>query len=157
LPVLTPLGPAFPAGLTEVNGTVFFAAADETHGTELWKTDGTAAGTGLVKDIHPGLESPYAGAPPVPASSAPADLTAVDGTLFFTADDGGHRPELWKSDGTADGTVLVKRFDATLLPGDLAADLHFGIHDLTARGGELFFTAYDPAHGRQLWVSDGTA
>ena len=43
-----------PSNLTDVNGTLFFAADDGTHGDELWKSDGTAAGTVLVKDINPG-------------------------------------------------------------------------------------------------------
>uniref|UniRef100_UPI00056C1DDD hypothetical protein n=1 Tax=Microcystis aeruginosa TaxID=1126 RepID=UPI00056C1DDD len=66
---------------------------------ELWKSDGTAAGTVLVKDINPGSSSSY-----------PGSLTAVGNTLFFTAYDGlgGSGTELWKSDGTAAGTVLVK-------------------------------------------------
>ena len=38
----------------DVNGTLFFAADDGGHGRELWKSDGTAAGTVLVKDINPG-------------------------------------------------------------------------------------------------------
>ena len=51
LRVLTPLGAAFPSGMTAVNGTVFFAAEDSAHGIELWKTDGTPGGIRLVKDI----------------------------------------------------------------------------------------------------------
>ncbi len=96
-------GPAdsTPSELTVVNGTVFFQANFSGIGIELWKTDGTAAGTVLVKDVNPGA-----------ASSLPIELTDVNGTLFFRADDGlpgvGNHRELWKSDGTAAGTVMVK-------------------------------------------------
>ena len=82
--------------LTNVNGTLFFNANDSIHGNELWKSDGTAAGTVMVADINPGSGSSYA-----------EDLTNVNGTLFFTAGDDIHGNELWKSDGTAAGTVMV--------------------------------------------------
>jgi ELWxxDGT repeat protein len=51
----------------------------------------------LVKDIRPGLSTSY-----------PSYLTALGNTLFFTADNGVNGLELWKSNGTAAGTVLVK-------------------------------------------------
>ncbi|MEB3831575.1 ELWxxDGT repeat protein, partial [Phormidium sp. CCY1219] len=70
---------------------------DGTNGFELWKSDGTAAGTVLVKDIRSGS-----------GSSNPSNLTNINGTLYFGADDGTNGFELWKSDGTAAGTVLVK-------------------------------------------------
>ena len=80
----------------------YFAANDATHGTELWKSDGTAAGTVMVKDIYPGLSSSGGW------SSSPTALTVIGGTLYFAANDGTDGTELWKSDGTAAGTVMVK-------------------------------------------------
>lgn len=73
-----------PASLTDVNGALYFTADDGTHGTELWSSDGTVAGTVLVSDINPG--SGY---------SDPSFLTNVNGTLYFAADDGTHGSELW--------------------------------------------------------------
>ena len=68
----------FPSDLTNVNGTLFFTADDGTNGRELWKSDGTAAGTVLVKDIYPGTSGSY----------PTRYLTNVNGTLFFAANDG---------------------------------------------------------------------
>src|SRR5205807_2023500 len=82
------------AQLTNVNGTLFFVANDGTTGNELWKTDGTPAGTGLVKDIQAGV-----------IGSWPRKLTSFRGKLFFAADDGSGI-ELWRSDGTQAGTVM---------------------------------------------------
>src|SRR5207248_6883299 len=102
--------PSTPGNLTNVNGTLFFSAYDGTDGQELWKSDGTVAGTVLVKDIYPGAYYPtgYYSSPYGPHSSSPSNLTNVNGTLFFTANDGTHGSELWKSDGTTTGTALVK-------------------------------------------------
>src|SRR5439155_6458138 len=83
--------------LTNVNGKLFFSAYEATDGYELWQSDGTAAGTVMVKDINPGTYSSF-----------PSNLTNVNGTLFFSANDGTVGEELWKSDGTAAGTVLVE-------------------------------------------------
>jgi ELWxxDGT repeat protein len=93
-------GHSYPRHLANVNGTLFFAANDGTRGHELWKSDGTSTGTVLVKDIRPG--------PTGLNSSNPYSLTNVVGRLFFIANDGTNGRELWISDGTSTGTVLVK-------------------------------------------------
>jgi ELWxxDGT repeat protein len=122
-----------PPHLTNVNGTLFFTADDGTDGRELWKSDGTAAGTVLAKDINPGS-----------AGSSPQSLTNVGEVLYFSADDGIHGRELWKSDGTGPGTVLVSTAGS-------------GPANLTNVNGTLLFTASDAVHGTELWKSDGTA
>jgi ELWxxDGT repeat protein len=79
----------------DVGGTLFFVSRDLVYGEELWKSDGITAGTVLVKDIVPG-----------PLGSAPSDLRAIDGRLFFNAcDEAGC--EMWESDGTDAGTNRV--------------------------------------------------
>ena len=115
------------------------------HGNELWKTDGTAAGTVLVKDINPGGYSGYGGY--YPDSSFPANLTNVGGTLFFTANDGINGAELWKSDGTTAGTVMVK----DISPGAYYGLISSNPANLTNVGGKLFFSANDGNHRPELW------
>ena len=133
-----PSSSSSPADFIDVNGTLFFTAITATEGRELWKSDGTAAGTVLVKDINPG-----------PGFSFPSSLTNVNGTLYFAATDGSSGFELWKSDGTAAGTVQVQ-------------DIFVGVgsslpNSLTNVNGTLYFAANDGVSGAELWTSDGTA
>ncbi|MEG5002090.1 DUF4347 domain-containing protein, partial [Microcoleus sp. B5-C4] len=135
-----------PYELTNVNGTLYFSGYDGTHGQELWKSDGTAAGTVLVKDIDPGTATLH-------PSSRPQSFTNVNGTLYFTADDGTNGNELWKSDGTAAGTVLVKDINPGVNSGLSRYDTNF-----TNVNGTVYFGADDGTNGGyELWKSDGTA
>ncbi|HEX7448432.1 MAG TPA: ELWxxDGT repeat protein, partial [Pirellulales bacterium] len=150
---INPGGSSYPASFTNVNGTLFFSASEGASGVELWKSDGTATGTTLVKDIYPGSTAVYyqwsygGWWSDVLNSSSPRYLTNAYGTLFFTANDGTHGRELWKSDGSEAGTVLVEDIGPWSNPASLANV-----------NGTLFFTDDDDGtHGQHLWQSDGTA
>jgi ELWxxDGT repeat protein len=130
--------------LTDIGGTLFFVTNHGKKGEELWSSDGTAAGTRLVKDIKSG-----------PGGSRIRDLTDVDGRLFFTATDGKSGAEVWTSDGTAEGTVLLK----DVRPGRAGSRESCCIGPeagLTTVDDAFFFAADDGANGTELWMSDGT-
>lgn len=120
--------------LKAVGSTLFFAKDDWYHGIELWRSDGTIAGTALVEDIYP---NSYGGGP----GSSPSPLVAYRNLLVFTADDGAHGRELFTSDGTAAGT--------SLLVDTLAGTDSYGVDDLVSAAGLLFFSGDDRVHGRE--------
>jgi len=145
-----------PGDFTNVGGTLFFTATDGTTGTELWKSDGTVAGTVVVKDVAGGsvekmqsfpYEEPYAEL--VPNDSDPEELINIGGTLYFTANDGTAGRELWRSDGTATGTAMVRNIRSGI----------DGSHprSLTNVSGILYFSAHDNLYGTELWKSNGTS
>jgi ELWxxDGT repeat protein len=118
-------------------GGFVFVADDGTHGPEVWRTDGTAAGTSLLKDILPGA-----------AGSSPFGFTAVNGKIVFNAIDSTHGGEIWATDGTPAGTVLLQ----DIWPGSSNS----APREITAVGGQAFFRAADGTHGSELWATDGT-
>ena len=138
--------PDLPAAV--VNGELYFPATDGSHGFELWKSDGTEAGTVLVKDMNPG---PANGLFSISGPWPTASFIDVDGTLFYRATDGTHGLELWKSDGTEEGTVLVKDINAGTSSAFSQMDF-----PMANGNGILYFKADDGVHGGELWKSDGT-
>jgi ELWxxDGT repeat protein len=122
-----------PREYVKAGTTLFFSAKDVLHGEELWASDGTVAGTRLVRDIHPGGEDSY-----------PSQLTVFNGVVYFFAHDG-ERPQLWRSDGTAQGTRPFFTDSSTAL----------SVAELEVVGGTLYFSA-GSGWDRELWKSDGT-
>ena len=144
-----------PAALTALNdSTLLFAADDGSgHGEELWESDGTASGTTMVKDINPGPAGSisYSNAYTVPSGSGSTRnaFTVVNGVAYFSANDGSDGQELWRSDGTADGTTLVE----DIAPGAASSSPQY----LTNVDGALYFVANDGSGSNELLMTDGTA
>ncbi len=134
-------GSSNPKEFLEFDGRVYFSANDIIHGTELWQTDGTTEGTTLVMDVDPTFNED------TPNGSYTGEMFVFKGHLYFSAaTNSGH--ELWRSDGTSEGTVLFK--DINKGPYSANPGQPTIIDDL------LFFAADDGVHGYEAWISDGT-
>ncbi len=123
-----------------LNGHLYFAAHAPGFGRELWKTDGTPDGTTQVKDIIPG-----------PAQSALRGKYRLFSTgtyLLLNVATYNEGYELWKSDGTENGTVLLKDIN----PGVASADPE----SFVLFNNIVLFAAKHDAYGLELWKTDGT-
>ncbi len=113
---------------------IYFSGFDDATGLEPWKTDGTSAGTVMVKDVNPGS-----------AQSDPQGFTRVGDNIYFAIKVGVYPySDLHKTDGTAAGTVEI---------GNL---LRVRNSQLVPFNNKVYFFAYDNVNGIEPWVSDGT-
>ena len=124
----------------EVFGRVFqdqivFYGKDESHGYELWKTDGSTEGTSLIKDIYPGSED--SGNPSV------TDIKVVDNIFYFVANNNENGFELWRSDGTENGTLLTTDLNEGQSNG--------GGYFFSSLNGELYFSGTSNLYGTEIF------
>ncbi len=131
-------GHGLPLELAACNNRLYLQANDGTNGVEPWISDGTIAGTRLLKDINPGG-----------SGSDPMYFVELNGKTFFSASDGINGKELWVSDGTTAGTQMLKDIN----PGAGSSTPY----RLAVSNGKIYFQANDGTHGEEAWVSDGTA
>lgn len=125
---------------TELNGYIYFGAAEPVNGAELWRTDGTEAGTTMVANIE--TSTPQI----AQMGSNPAFFCTYNNAVYFSAYRTVDGRELWKTDGTTAGTVLVK--DISSGDGNPSK--------MTEYNGSLYFSAYHPNQGTTLYKSNGT-
>ncbi|MFZ1530145.1 MAG: T9SS type A sorting domain-containing protein [Ferruginibacter sp.] len=116
------------------DGNVLYAGTVAGFGSELCLSDGTEAGTVMLKDLNPDA-----------GGSGPSKFATLNNEAFFIATDGtGYK--LWKTDGTAAGTISI--FNIGLTPFNSA---------VVASGNTLFYIAKNATNGTELWKTDGTA
>jgi ELWxxDGT repeat protein len=127
---------------TRAGDIVFFAATTQETGTELWKTDGTAEGTIMVSDLCPGPASSLSYDPDI------SNLVSFNNSLIFTPFDSIYGYELWISDGSEQGTHLIRDINPGTANTTVISPLK--VNNL------MFFGTDDGMHGTELWKTDGT-
>ena len=126
--------------LTAYNGKLYFSGELGTSNSELWVSDGTDAGTFELKEIAPLIGG-------ILGNGSPGNFEICNGLLYFsgkigTGSDGNSERELWVTDGTAAGTVLIE---------DRNGDLSFDPRNLTCVGTTLFFEGEDINEDEHLY------
>lgn len=126
-----------------VGDVLYYDADDGSHGKELWRSDGTATGTYMVKDINPAGDS---------NPGLWSGFAVLNNKIYFSADDGTNGYELWVSDGTSEGTRMVK----DIWPGSNESS---GPSSIVQLGDSVYFSAEDGTTSEYLnsyseaWVS----
>lgn len=134
---------------------LYFSGDDGINGFELWKTNGTGAGTVLVKDIDPGDDG--AGTPNNGLGFTGLIFAVKNSSkFFFTATTAATGAELWESDGTGTGTLLLKDIATGAVSSDpILLPKYYG--NGLFQGNKFFFAANTAAKGYEYYISDGTA
>ncbi len=123
------------------NGKYIFSGSTATEGSEIFISDGTIAGTKLIKDIVAGATG----------SDPDGSMTILNGYVYFTASTAATGRELWRTDGTEGNTTLVK----DIVSGPTGSNQP-GKYYLTTMGNHLYFDVITSTEGNELWQSDGT-
>lgn len=129
-------------GFYSFKDKTIFTAVDDINGYEYWITDGTDAGTMLLKDINPTGD----------AVGGDPNIAVLNNNFIFRARNGdapdGNGAELWISDGTTNGTTMLK----DIVPGPDGS----GCRGFIYYSNRVFFAATDDLGFLSLWATDGT-
>ncbi|MEP7318739.1 MAG: ELWxxDGT repeat protein, partial [Panacibacter sp.] len=127
-----------------VNNNLLFIATEREHGTELWKTNGTEAGTQLLKDITTGTGGSYFNLDP--GSVTEFHVLGNKALVSVSNNPYGGDNNLWVTDGTETGTSSISYISPSSY-----------IRDFTAARGKMFFNGFSYSGTNTLWVTDGTS
>ena len=119
-----------------INGNLVFFAGQDAAGVEPWVSDGTAAGTHILKDINPN------------GSSNPSWFENFLSATLFEVTDPKLGEQLWRSDGTTTGTLLV----SAIPPLDPNPSLVTSARHRLTVGANFFIAANDPTVGTELYA-----
>ncbi|KLT70240.1 T9SS type A sorting domain-containing protein [Flavobacterium sp. ABG] len=128
---------AHPGGFVQFNDKIFFGGNQESTGKEVWQSDGTTSNTNLLKDINPGIGNGLVGV--LKQSSS-----VLNNKLYFLSKDENSLGEIWKTDGTENGTEKVTNF------------INGRVSKLTTVGNLIYFLLKKEDDKLEVWKTDGT-
>lgn len=123
-----------------MKGVAYFPAEDASGDRELWRTDGTQAGTYRLKNIR------------TTGSAYPGSFVAGTNRIYFLADDGFYGSEIWTSDGTATGTVRLTDHEVNTGSARVSANPP----SMVTVGDRLYYNVLTTKYGMELWTTGGT-
>ena len=121
-----------------LNDKAYFIVTDNAGKLNIWRTDGTEAGTELFQNIGGNTYN-----------NIISKLKVMGGSLYYGITTIGSSTEskLWKTDGTVVGTILIKSINSYI---------NSAVFSMTATNNKLFFTTFVSSSNLQLWSTDGT-
>ena len=122
------------------NGIIYFSANNGTNGRELWIYDPTTNEASLLKNIRDDSNSI--------AGSSISNMTIHNNLIYFTAQETTSKNELWKTDGTEEGTVKIAVITED---NKIGTDIDY----LYNFNGELYFSANEETTSKELWAYNG--
>ncbi|MFN9975983.1 MAG: hypothetical protein ACK58T_39425, partial [Phycisphaerae bacterium] len=140
-------GSSYPLHLTNVNGTLYFAANDGVNGPELWRINSL----GIAELVEDGVAG--GGLQLGAFGGNPNLLTNAEGVLYFSADGDGSGRELWRVNSGGIAEIVSAPGSTTGINAGTASS-HPGL--ILGVGGAVYFVADDGTSGRELWKTTTT-
>jgi ELWxxDGT repeat protein len=140
----TPSNASYGSTIAAMDGFILYLSGDPNNGLQLWRSDGTLPGTTMVMDMGPGVQFSQL--------SQNIVMTRVGNRAVFQSENAQNGPQLWGSDGTAQGTVPL-----IATPDDTApnATVRYIQPLLGVAGTHAYYAVYNGTDF-QVVVTDGT-
>jgi len=133
-----------PRNFFQDGNQIYFTADDNVTGREIWNFNFLQLSNGahLIKDINQGAADSF-------LFDSDIEFIELEGDILFAANNGIVGNELWKTDGSIEGTTLLKNIAINESSSNPS--------QFTLVGGDtVFFTANDAIHGTELWKTNGS-